>query len=307
MHERNPLQVQFAPPNQRQRRLPLVLIHDGGGTSFTYFLLESLHRDVWAIHNPHYQTGEAWPGGMVQMARHYIGLMLMAGLSGPVMLGVPHLYIAGWSLGGLLALSISQILARRPLSRLSVAGLLIIDSPHHTPWSELTLATSKPDLGNIPELVQKSFDNCQGLLNTWKLLPWDRDACNGRDVCVAVGGEKFRLRGGEFIYKPAQGRWRTMKTRGFDRVRTSSRQPISPPPGVLIKCVQHVPAKGSTSYPVQVDLCRDEPLLGWEGNHVEFIKAVIEADAHHFNIFQFSNVSTGLIDCFVFLRIMTIS
>ncbi|KAL0936941.1 Polyketide synthase PksR [Colletotrichum truncatum] len=240
MHERNPLQVQFAPVNQRQRRLPLVLIHDGGGTTFTYFLLESLHRDVWAIHNPHYHTGDTWPGGMEQMARHYIGLMLMAGLSGPIMLGVE---------------------------------------------------TSNPDLGDIPELVQKCFDNCNGLLDTWKLLPWDKPVCDGRDVCVSVDGEKFRLQNDEVLYKPINDRWQTLETRTFDGVQMPLRQPISPPPGVLIKCVQRVPVKGSTTDPVQVDLDRDEPLLGWEGNHPEFLKAVIEADAHHFNVFQFSNIT----------------
>ncbi|KAK2062294.1 hypothetical protein LY76DRAFT_613801 [Colletotrichum caudatum] len=294
MHEQNPLQVQFASPNQRERRLPLVLIHDGGGTSFTYFLLDSLHRDVWAIHNPHYHTGEVWPGGMVEMAHHYIGLMLMAGLSGPILLGgeinISH-YVTGWSLGGLLALTISQILAKRPRSKISVAGLLFVDSPHHTPWSELAIPTSKPDLGKVPELVQKSFDNCQGLLDTWKLLPWDRPTCGGNSVYVTVAGERFHLRRDEVIYKPTRGRWRAMETRTFDGIHKLSRQPISPPPAVLIKCVQHVPAQGSAKDPCQVDLFRDEPLLGWEGHHPEFIKAVIEADAHHYNIFRFPNIT----------------
>ncbi|KAF6834479.1 thioesterase domain-containing protein [Colletotrichum plurivorum] len=301
MNERNPLQVQFAPPNQRQRKLPLVLIHDGGGTSFAYFLLESLHRDVWAIHNPHYHTGEAWPGGMVQMARHYIGLMLMAGITGPVILG-------GWSLGGLLSLTISQILAKRPRSRLSIAGLLLVDSPYHTPWSELALPTSEPDLGDVPDLVRRCFANCDRLLGGWKLLPWDGDALDGADVSVAVGGDKFRLRRGQVLLKGVDsgaGGWRTVETRRSEAAvrappspppsppqQLQQQQLVTPPPGVLVKCVQWCPGREGAEHPCQVDLDRDETVLGWEsGDHVEFIKAVIEADAHHYNVFDLSKIS----------------
>lgn len=75
------------PSSQSGRPTPLILIHDGGGTTFGYFSLGSLHRDVWAIHNPHFFTAEPWEGGMEEMARYYIGLIESAGIEGSVLLG----------------------------------------------------------------------------------------------------------------------------------------------------------------------------------------------------------------------------
>lgn len=87
MNDKNPAQVQFAPRFQQKPSTPLVLIHDGGGTTFSYFTLGSLRRSVWAIHNPNFFTAEQWEGGMDEMARHYIGLMYDAGISGTIILG----------------------------------------------------------------------------------------------------------------------------------------------------------------------------------------------------------------------------
>lgn len=54
----NPTQVQFKPPSKTANSPPpLVLIHDGGGITFSYFILGSLHRDVRAIHNPQHGDG----------------------------------------------------------------------------------------------------------------------------------------------------------------------------------------------------------------------------------------------------------
>ncbi len=84
----NPIQVQFVPPyKQANPPTPIVLIHDGGGTIFSYFILGSLNRDVWAIYNPKFFDGEAWEGGMDEMARHYIDLIVDAGISGTILLG----------------------------------------------------------------------------------------------------------------------------------------------------------------------------------------------------------------------------
>lgn len=83
----NPTQVQFVPPATAfNPPLPLVLIHDGGGTTFSYFVLGSLARDVWAIHNPKFFDGLPWEGGMDEMAKKYLDL-IAGELSGPIMLG----------------------------------------------------------------------------------------------------------------------------------------------------------------------------------------------------------------------------
>lgn len=82
----NPTKVQVAPIFRRTAP-PLVLLHDGGGTTFSYFMLGSLNRDVWAIHNPNYWDGSIMEGGMDAMAKHYIELIEKAGLRGPIILG----------------------------------------------------------------------------------------------------------------------------------------------------------------------------------------------------------------------------
>lgn len=84
---KNPLRVQSAPAGQFRKSTPLVLIHDGGGTTFGYFCLGSLYRDVWAVHNPHFFTAQPWEGGMDEMARHYIDLIEAAGITGQILLG----------------------------------------------------------------------------------------------------------------------------------------------------------------------------------------------------------------------------
>lgn len=84
----NPIQIQFAPSDTGKPGLvPLILIHDSGGTTFNYFALGDLERDVWAIHDPNYWEATGWEGGVDDMASHYIGLVEAAGIRGPVVLG----------------------------------------------------------------------------------------------------------------------------------------------------------------------------------------------------------------------------
>lgn len=87
----NPIQIQFAPLNEgekcKPRLPPLILIHDSSGTTFNYFALGDLDRDVWAIHDPNYWEASAWEGGLDEMASHYVQLIEAVGISGPVVLG----------------------------------------------------------------------------------------------------------------------------------------------------------------------------------------------------------------------------
>jgi pimeloyl-ACP methyl ester carboxylesterase len=50
---------------------PLVLIHDGGGTTFQYWLLEDLNRQVFGIASPYFESGQKPPGGIKQLANDY--------------------------------------------------------------------------------------------------------------------------------------------------------------------------------------------------------------------------------------------
>jgi hypothetical protein len=40
-----------------------------------------------------------------------------------------------------------------------------------------------------------------------------------------------------------------------------------------------------------LDMFRDQPLLGWEGNHPSFIKASFDVNSHHFDLFDMRKAS----------------
>ncbi len=69
------------------KKLPLVLIHDGGGTIFNYFLLEELDREVWGIYSPKWESGETWEGGIREMAVEYLRLIRTVIPQGNFLLG----------------------------------------------------------------------------------------------------------------------------------------------------------------------------------------------------------------------------
>ncbi|EKG09596.1 hypothetical protein MPH_13350, partial [Macrophomina phaseolina MS6] len=50
---------------------PLILIHDGGGTIFQYFLLDSLRRPTYGIANPWFDDPKSFFGNMEDLASIY--------------------------------------------------------------------------------------------------------------------------------------------------------------------------------------------------------------------------------------------
>lgn len=85
--QRNPSLVQQGPSSSRRGAIPLILIHDGGGTTFSYHCLGPLQRTVYAIHNPKFYTGRPWKGGIPAMAKVYADLIRIIVPSGKVLLG----------------------------------------------------------------------------------------------------------------------------------------------------------------------------------------------------------------------------
>lgn len=58
------------------KQLPLVLVHDGGGTAFSYFFIgPGLGRPLYGLDNPRMQQGGYWHGGIAAMADHYVTLL----------------------------------------------------------------------------------------------------------------------------------------------------------------------------------------------------------------------------------------
>lgn len=66
---------------------PLVLLHDGGGTLFNYFLLGRLGRPVYGIANQHFDTGEPWVNGLHGMAKEYTSFIEETIAEGEILLG----------------------------------------------------------------------------------------------------------------------------------------------------------------------------------------------------------------------------
>lgn len=150
---------------------PLVLIHDGGGTTYSYYLLDDLGRVLLGIANPRFETGPVWEGGLREMATLYASMVAERIGAGRVILG-------GWSLGGMLALETAHILFEQ-YPGTEVAGLVLIDSMCPVPppggwgpaasrvasyrieWPETTQAKTRA-------AVQRCFDEAHKMADGWK-------------------------------------------------------------------------------------------------------------------------------------------
>ncbi|OBT60556.1 hypothetical protein VE03_09854 [Pseudogymnoascus sp. 23342-1-I1] len=157
----NPALIQEA-RNRPASSIPVVLIHDGGGDTFGYYLLGELHpaRELWAIHNPDYNGSKPYPLTMEKMAQNYIQLIESSGIRGPI-------YLGGWSLGGILSVVIANEISKSltPVS-FSLVGLLLIDSPFYRPESESS-PTRAVDFSHRLPRIQNCLSSCYQMLKEW--------------------------------------------------------------------------------------------------------------------------------------------
>lgn len=72
-------------PNYSEE-VPLVLIHDGGGTIVSYHSLGALRRPVYAIPDLTFGTTQSWES-LAQMAAAYCQLVKDKFIAGPILLG----------------------------------------------------------------------------------------------------------------------------------------------------------------------------------------------------------------------------
>ncbi|KAL7793645.1 Alpha/Beta hydrolase protein [Trichoderma ceciliae] len=287
----NPTKVQVTPAYKRANPPPpLVLIHDGGGTTFGYYILGSLYREVWAIHNPHFFDGGAFEGGIDEMARLYITYMNDTGIRGNILLG-------GWSLGGFLSLAVARFLADDPEAKIKVVGIVMMDTPYHIPYNQEQGPTDDPDIENIPEPVQKCFDRCDEMLEDWEVPKWDGPTCNGKIVFFGVGGRRYSVPPGKVLYKPFQGTWSSIEVPQYKPSEESQPEKgsrpqetwIAPPPTVLIRSTQAMPLPEGRTDPFIIDKYRGDNTLGWSGKVPEFIRAVIDVNSNHYEMFEKAN------------------
>ncbi|KAF2225407.1 Alpha/Beta hydrolase protein [Elsinoe ampelina] len=164
--------VEIQPPEDPSRT-PLFLIHDGGGTIFSYHLLDDLSRPVYGISNPNFETGEPW-SSMSEVAELYASFIRDVHPSGHILLG-------GWSLGGMIAVQIAHLLATTPESTLHIKGLLFIDTPcprYPSPKGK-TVASAPPSFASttsqaMRDKIAKCMGNSRSLVVDWS-LPAFRD------------------------------------------------------------------------------------------------------------------------------------
>lgn len=262
----NPDLIQHARPSAQPPKTPLFLLHDGGGTVFSYHLLNPLGgRAVYGIHNPHFNEPEkVWTDGIPEMAWHYAQLIkrTLPPSGGDVILG-------GWSLGGCVSLEVAKVLSAKE-SRIRVLGIVMIDSVYPKVvdgvdlpkvvdrvinWSESTRPETK-------EAVLRCFDEAYRMVREWTLPIWDEEE-EQRDGNKEAAGEKKEA---------AQS--------------LSSRR--GPPPVYLLRAQETVPtvAEGVA----RVDVHRTDRHLGWKNYREDLITEVIDIPGHHFNVFAFEHL-----------------
>jgi thioesterase domain-containing protein len=229
-----------------------VLLHDGGGTTFSYHLLGPLGgRAVYGIHNPHfYHAEQVWTGGLPEMAWHYAQIIKKIIPEGDVILG-------GWSLGGCTSLEVAKILG--PDAKLRVVGIIMIDSVYprveggETPRvAERVMNWSASTRQETKEAVLRCFDEAYRMVREWKLPVWDE----------------------------AQ----TRKEEGTEDGKPVTVGGLKPPPVWLLRAKETVPVVSEGV--ARVDLHRKDRYLGWKGYREDLIVEVVDVPGHHFNIFD---------------------
>lgn len=172
MFDNSPSVIQEGPKVAPWKRVtPLMLIHDGGGTIFSYHCLGYMDRPIYGIANPRFRSGEPWEGGIPEMARHYLKLIKSVIPRGKLILG-------GWSLGGLVSLEIARLIADEP--GLTLVGLIMVDSifpsrrhvehdipivQHAIEWNERTKQETRDSIINC-------FRDAGNIVSKWTLPTW---------------------------------------------------------------------------------------------------------------------------------------
>ncbi|KAI1459756.1 alpha/beta-hydrolase [Annulohypoxylon moriforme] len=243
-----------------KQRAPLILVHDGGGTNFSYHLLNPVDRPLWGIENARLHDGGFWEGGIAQMAAHYVGLLAkILPEGGDILLG-------GWSLGGHLSLEMAHQIAlagqkdRRggnngsssatstPAPKFRVIGMIFIDTVFPLRLGELRgpLATEPvyltPEQSKamvLKDKVDLNMTHARMMVAEWDVPRWEG---------------------------------------------------LTVPPTILMRAKEFVSNDPSKTF---VDYVREFKLLGWDeynAEHGNFIQDVVEVEGHHFSIFEMKNL-----------------
>lgn len=255
MQELNPEHIQpedFSFPSSTAcSSTTAILIHDGGGTTYPYHCLGALYRNVYAIRNPYFYSGNIFLGGLPQMGKVYADYIRTAidrkdfrcrrKADGSV-----DILLGGWSLGGMLALEVAHELASDP--KINVVGLVMVDTAYAGPTALQRTNTADYEPLDFSEdgktrneiLSTRCMAEAVRMLEDWEPPRWEG----------ALAGKR--------------------------------------PKTILIKAKESVPVEEgcSSSKTSMIDAHRKERALGWAGYETKMFARVIDIPGNHFNIFD---------------------
>ncbi|KAK5999256.1 putative thioesterase gloN [Cladobotryum mycophilum] len=293
--------------------MPLILIHDGGGTCFSYRLLGQLGRAVYTIENPRFQSGRPWKGGIQEMAEVYVELIRCMRSKGT--LPTESFLLGGWSLGGLISLQIAKLLEGD--DELRVAGILMIDSVFPATQEQMERAP-QPICANIPDsktswpaetrvAVLRSFKQTAAMLQLWTPPTWDDSTSTSLSSGSTTPSSEADFWDSSSSTSDS-GFLREISSIGSSSPIESKDDPknfaaqldarfqsyLGPsssttrPATVLLRASEVAPAPAGTM--CRVDLHRDDRDLGWQEFERHFFNRVVDIPGHHFNLFVPQNV-----------------
>ncbi|KAI6771033.1 hypothetical protein HG531_009888 [Fusarium graminearum] len=172
---------------QTGKAVPVFLLHDGGGTTFSYHCLEPLKRPVYGIYNPSFHSGEPFDGGLKDMAKLYTRWIIET-VEKP---DFPRQYnsdgkipilLGGWSMGGHLSLEIAKQLNPED-TEIRVIGILMVDTVYPLKYSsnnrrrpgEGTEGRNKNQI-----LADIAMADARRMIQSWDPPIWDEDSIGER-------------------------------------------------------------------------------------------------------------------------------
>ncbi|EFQ26009.1 thioesterase domain-containing protein [Colletotrichum graminicola] len=303
--------VQPASP-RGETQMPLILVHDGGGTTFAYHCLGPLDRAVFGIANPRFHSGVPWDGGLPEMAATYLRMIratVTKGRDYPAQAprspppprssrgggGKPRrrILLGGWSLGGMLSLEIARQLGDED-EDIEIAGLVIVDSVYPV-WPEgLRVKIGRLVDGPEPEtknlrLARRAMGMAGGMVRAWKIPRCGAAAAAAAAVTVP------RMAGGGDVddrENHGDGDHGGLDTGFYGSKREKETAEVvweRPPRAVLVKAKARVPS--STAGVISsVDVYREDEKLGWDGYCPGFVERVLMTEGHHFDMFDWGHI-----------------
>lgn len=289
--------VQYATSNDSLA--PLVLLHDGGGTIYSYHALGPLHRNVYGISNPKFDAEHQWEGGIPEMANTYANMIRDNVPKGEILLGGRYRYSysncisltlrLGWSFGGLLAIELSKIFDED--DDFSVVGIVLIDTPYPKESEGYALkgVNIMPDMPGVRPRVRtkihKSLYKARDMAAQWQLPTWTEG--NESESSSASASSVPSL-------ASSTSSDSVRSESSMSSVSSSDEGPAKKglPPAVLLRASGQVDHTGKpqaqrrASATPLVDRFREDPTLGWKEYDKDFIQVVWDIPGDHFSIFS---------------------